>query len=98
MKQPTRARAKKANKVKKTVDAAKLQERLNHPCGLLSKPEVLAITNVSYPTLWDWMRHCKFPRSRIVGGKSQWFAVEVVQWMQELPLRPLKGDRAEVEA
>src|SRR5262245_42978768 len=29
---------------------------------LLSKREVLAIANVSYPTLWSWMRQGKFPR------------------------------------
>lgn len=65
------------------------------PMRLLSKSEVLAIAGVSYPTIWSWMRAGKFPRSRIVGGKSMWVSTEVDEWMQRLPLRPLKGDVAE---
>ena len=61
---------------------------------LLSKPEVLAIANVTYPTLWAWMRAGKFPRSRVVGGRSMWLSTEVEAWLAELPIRPLKGDAA----
>jgi predicted DNA-binding transcriptional regulator AlpA len=59
---------------------------------LLSKREVLAIANVSYPTLWSWMRQGKFPRSRIVGGKSMWLSTEIEAWLAALPVRKLKGD------
>ena len=59
---------------------------------LLSKPEVLAIANVTYPTLWAWMRAGGFPRSRVVGGRSMWLSTEVEAWLAELPVRPLKGD------
>jgi predicted DNA-binding transcriptional regulator AlpA len=59
---------------------------------LLQKREVLAITGLSYPTIWGWMRLGKFPRSRIVGGKSMWLASEVQAWVAGLPVRPLKGD------
>jgi predicted DNA-binding transcriptional regulator AlpA len=65
---------------------------------LLSKYDVVAITGLSYPTLWQWMRDGKFPRSRIVGGKSMWLASEVNAWLAGLPVRPLKGDAAEVAA
>jgi predicted DNA-binding transcriptional regulator AlpA len=61
---------------------------------LLSKPEVLTIANLSYPTIWTMMRQNKFPRSRIVGGKSMWLASEVNDWLAALPRRPLKGDAA----
>jgi hypothetical protein len=30
----------------------------------LSKAEVITITGRSLPTIWDWMRHGKFPRAR----------------------------------
>jgi predicted DNA-binding transcriptional regulator AlpA len=64
----------------------------NLPCQrLLTKPEVMAITGTSYPTIWDWMRKGKFPRARIVGGKSMWLLSEVEQWLAALPLRPLKA-------
>jgi predicted DNA-binding transcriptional regulator AlpA len=60
---------------------------------LLSKPEVLAITGVTFPTIWAWMRAGTFPRSRIVGGKSMWISTEIEQWLGALPLRALKGDQ-----
>ena len=60
---------------------------------LLSKAEVLAITNVSYPTVWSWMRAGAFPRSRVVGGKSMWLSSEVEAWLAALPVRRLKGDK-----
>jgi prophage regulatory protein len=63
---------------------------------LLSKYEVMTITGLSYPTLWAWMRAGKFPRSRIVGGKSMWLSTEIDSWLAGLPVRPLKGDSAEV--
>jgi predicted DNA-binding transcriptional regulator AlpA len=59
---------------------------------LLSKREVLAIANVSYPTLWSWMRQGTFPRSRVVGGKSMWVSTEIEAWMAALPRCRLKGD------
>jgi predicted DNA-binding transcriptional regulator AlpA len=61
---------------------------------LLSKHEVLGITGRSYPTIWLWMREGRFPRSRIVGGRSMWLSTEVDGWVAELPVRPLKGDAA----
>jgi predicted DNA-binding transcriptional regulator AlpA len=61
---------------------------------LLSKPEVLAIANVTYPTLWAWMRAGRFPRSRIAGGRSMWRSDEIDAWLAGLPIRPLKGDAA----
>jgi predicted DNA-binding transcriptional regulator AlpA len=59
---------------------------------LLSKRQVLAIINVSYPTLWSWMRRGKFPRSRVVGGKSMWLSTDIEAWLATLPVRKLKGD------
>jgi predicted DNA-binding transcriptional regulator AlpA len=40
------------------------------------------------------MRDGRFPRSRIVGGKSMWLSSEIDAWLSGLPLRPLKGDAA----
>jgi len=59
---------------------------------LMSKREVLAIANVSYPTLWSWMRQGTFPRSRVLGGKSMWRSDEIDGWLAALPVRQLKGD------
>jgi predicted DNA-binding transcriptional regulator AlpA len=59
---------------------------------LLDKAEVCAIANVTFPTIWSWMRAGKFPRSRMVGGKSMWRSDEIERWLAELPMRPLKGD------
>jgi prophage regulatory protein len=62
------------------------------PPRLLGKAEVCAIANVSFPTVWSWMRAGTFPRSRVVGGKSMWLSTEVEAWLAALPVRPLKGD------
>jgi predicted DNA-binding transcriptional regulator AlpA len=59
---------------------------------LLGKPEILAITNLTFPTIWRMMRAGTFPRSRIVGGKSMWLSTEVEAWLAALPVRVLKGD------
>jgi predicted DNA-binding transcriptional regulator AlpA len=64
------------------------------PVCLLNRHEVLALAGCSYPTLWAWMRAGKFPRSRIVGGKSMWLSTEIDEWLANLPVRPLKGDAA----
>jgi predicted DNA-binding transcriptional regulator AlpA len=62
------------------------------PERLLTKYEVMTITGASYPTLWAWMRDGRFPRSRIVGGRSMWLSHEIDAWLAGLPVRPLKGD------
>ena len=57
---------------------------------LLGRHDVVAIVGCTYPTIWLWMREGKFPRSRIVGGKSMWLASEIEAWIAALPVRPLK--------
>jgi prophage regulatory protein len=59
---------------------------------LLSKPEVLDRTGVTYPTLWAWMRAGTFPHSRELGHKICWLENEVEAWMKALPPKRLKGD------
>jgi predicted DNA-binding transcriptional regulator AlpA len=63
---------------------------------LLDRHDVCAIANVTYPTIWTWMRSGTFPRSRIVGGKSMWLSNEVDDWLAALPIRHLKGDSEEI--
>lgn len=65
---------------------------------LLTKAEVMAVANASFPSIWQWMRDGKFPRSRIVNGRSMWLSTEIEQWLAGLPLRPLKGDAPSNEA
>ena len=62
------------------------------PTRLLSKHEVLGIVGVTYPSIWSWMRAGRFPRSRVVGGRSMWRSDEINEWLAGLPVRPLKGD------
>jgi predicted DNA-binding transcriptional regulator AlpA len=62
------------------------------PVRLLNKTQVCAIANVTFPTIWAWMRAGTFPRSRVVSGKSMWLSTEIDEWLRQLPLRPLKGD------
>lgn len=70
------------------------------PVHLLDKNDILKITNVTFPTIWAWMRAGTFPRSRVVGGKSSrvvggksmWLSSEIDAWLADLPMRALKGD------
>jgi predicted DNA-binding transcriptional regulator AlpA len=59
---------------------------------LLSKFQVLEITNKSYPTLWAMMVAGRFPRPVVVGNENRWISSEVAEWIQALPRRKLKGD------
>ena len=76
---------------RKAVDLANLHERLTHRVGLIDKNEILAITGVSFPTIWVWMRENKFPHARVVVGKSKWHAADIADWLKGLPVRPLKA-------
>ena len=60
---------------------------------LLTKPEVLDRTSVSYVTLWKWMIEGKFPRARELCGQPRWVASEVEKFLAELPIRPIKGEK-----
>jgi predicted DNA-binding transcriptional regulator AlpA len=62
---------------------------------LISKSEVVAIIGVSFPTIWQWMRLGKFPRSRVCGGRTVWIESAVTDWVNALPRRRLKGDPPE---
>jgi predicted DNA-binding transcriptional regulator AlpA len=59
---------------------------------LLGKPEVCAIANATFPSIWGWMRAGTFPRSRVVGGRSMWLSTDIDAWLAGLPVRVLKGD------
>ncbi len=64
---------------------------------LVYKAEVLERTGLSYPTIWDLMRRGLFPRSHKAGlQKVAWFDDEFDNWLDDLPVQPLKGD-AEVQ-
>ncbi len=66
---------------------------LNEPLRLLSRPEVLDLVGVSYPTIWSWMQQGKFPRSRKLGDqKVGWLASELKSWIESRPIMRLKGD------
>ena len=44
------------------------------------------------------MRAGTFRRSRVAGGKSVWLSSEIEDWLSQLPLRQLKGDREDEKA
>lgn len=64
----------------------------NKPERLISKSEVLARVGASYPSIWEWMRQGRFPRSRELGGRVAWLESEINDWIVNRPIRRLKGD------
>jgi predicted DNA-binding transcriptional regulator AlpA len=80
----------------KQVTAAR--EATNLPMRLLNRHEIVALSGFTYPSLWEMMRRGKFPRGRVVGGKTMWRSDEIERWVADLPVRPLKGDGEPAEA
>jgi prophage regulatory protein len=63
------------------------------PPRLIGKGEVIDQTSLSYPMIWRLMRDGKFPRSRVIAGRVLWLQSEIDDWVNKLPVQPLKGDR-----
>jgi predicted DNA-binding transcriptional regulator AlpA len=59
---------------------------------LVMKPELLAITGLSYPKIWQMMQTGEFPRARVAGGRTCWLSSQIDQYLRNLPIRKLKGD------
>jgi predicted DNA-binding transcriptional regulator AlpA len=59
---------------------------------LIFKAELLAITALSFPTIWLLMRAGRFPRARNVGARPAWLSSEISAWIADLPVRRYKGD------
>jgi predicted DNA-binding transcriptional regulator AlpA len=60
------------------------------PSRLISKRELLQRVPLSFPTIWKLMRQDKFPRARVIGGKSFWFEHEIDAFLDTLPMRRYK--------
>jgi predicted DNA-binding transcriptional regulator AlpA len=75
--------------------AAFLQQQGEGPRVLL-KSQVLERINVSFPTLWAWMRDGKFPRARQMGKHTVWLESDVNDWITALPIKEYLGDTEEV--
>jgi predicted DNA-binding transcriptional regulator AlpA len=63
------------------------------PIRLISKSELLKRVPLSFPTIWKMMQQGRFPRARVIGGKSVWIESEVDDLLAALPLRQYKHDQ-----
>jgi predicted DNA-binding transcriptional regulator AlpA len=63
------------------------------PVRLIFKRELLQRIGLSFPTIWKMMKQGRFPRARIIGGKSAWIESEVDDFIAALPLRQYKDDQ-----
>jgi predicted DNA-binding transcriptional regulator AlpA len=63
---------------------------------LLSRPEVLQMVNLSYPTIWRMMRLGRFPLPRRIGpwenSPIRWDSGEVQAWIDALPRQEYRTD------
>lgn len=62
------------------------------PACFLPKKEVLRRVGCSYTTLWTLMVRGEFPRSRELGRRAVWVESEVEDFINNCPVRRLKGD------
>jgi predicted DNA-binding transcriptional regulator AlpA len=81
------------------VQAAREQTAASLPAlrhlQLLTRQEIMALTGLSYPTIWAWTQKGIFPRALKVGGKNMWRATEIDAWLAGLErraLKPIGGD------
>jgi predicted DNA-binding transcriptional regulator AlpA len=63
------------------------------PIRLIPKTELLKRVPLSFPTIWKMMQENRFPRARVIGGKSVWIESEIDDFLAALPLRRYKTDR-----
>ena len=61
------------------------------PRRLISKRQLLERFPLSFPTIWKMMCQGRFPRARIIGGKSVWFEEEIDAFLDTLPPRRYKN-------
>ena len=61
------------------------------PRRLISKRQLLERFPLSFPTIWKMMCQGRFPRARIIGGKSVWFEDEIDAFLDTLPPRRYKN-------
>jgi predicted DNA-binding transcriptional regulator AlpA len=81
--------------VELAADAAGDAER-QRGLRLLNRAEVVTRVKLSYPTIWAQMQAGKFPRSRMTShDRVCWLENEIDDWIENLPIRPLKGEREE---
>lgn len=62
---------------------------------LLNKAEILDLTGLSYPYIWELMRRGEFPRSIRLSDSTaavRWYTDEVLAWVESRPRSRLKGD------
>jgi len=64
----------------------------HRPARFLPKKEVLRRVGCSYTTLWTLMVRGEFPRSRGLGRRAVWVESEVEDFINNSPVRRLKGD------
>ena len=59
---------------------------------VLSRAELLRRIPYSYAHIYKLMRANKFPRPRVMYGRSVWLEPEIDDFVNNLPIRRYKGD------
>jgi predicted DNA-binding transcriptional regulator AlpA len=65
-----------------------------NPVRLIDRKTVLNKVPMSYPRIWAMMRDGLFPRGREIGGRTFWIESEVDDFINNRPVRRLKGEEA----
>jgi predicted DNA-binding transcriptional regulator AlpA len=76
--------------------ARQQKDELLDRCQLISRARLLELLDVTYPTLWNWVRAGHFPPPRTLSGnekrgKLAWVESEVQEWIASRPVRLPKG-------
>jgi predicted DNA-binding transcriptional regulator AlpA len=96
---------RQTSKNRKPFKLASAQERARQQkaalvdnCRLLSRQKILDLLDVSYPTLWGWVKEGHFPAPRSLSGNDKrgrlaWLESEVSAWIAARPVRLPKGSK-----
>jgi predicted DNA-binding transcriptional regulator AlpA len=82
-------------KRKTGVQVKRARARTGLAAALLDRHQIVALTGLTYPTIWGMMCRGAFPRGRVVNHKTAWLASEVEAWIAALPISRLREQLAE---
>jgi predicted DNA-binding transcriptional regulator AlpA len=60
---------------------------------LVFRMELCERVGRTYQCIWYWMQQGKFPRARDFNGRPAWLESELVEYLNKLPVKRLKGDK-----
>jgi predicted DNA-binding transcriptional regulator AlpA len=86
---------KPQQKRKTGVQVERARARTGLAAALLDRHQIVALTGVSYPSLWKMACRGAFPKGRTLSYKTVWLKSEIDAWIAALPVSPIREQPSE---